>query len=124
MREPVRDEARREVAARGLTQTAVAHLTRDALGTIDLAALAPVKQLLKRFFSNEPWTDDDDDALAMAVGDGGEGDQAGGGRAELEPGLTLEWGWDDGPFRLRVESSATAPDDASSQNSAAATDLG
>ena len=43
MPESVRDDARREIAARGLTPDAVAHLTRDALGTIDFSVLAPVK---------------------------------------------------------------------------------
>jgi hypothetical protein len=44
----VRDEARGAVAARGLTPAAVGHLTRDALGRVDLDALAPIKGLLKR----------------------------------------------------------------------------
>lgn len=96
-REPVRDEARHEVAARGLTPTAVLHLTRDALGTIDLAALAPVKSLLKRFFSDEPWLASDDDALAALVGAGD-----GWWRHELDQDLELEFGWRDGAFRMDV----------------------
>jgi hypothetical protein len=66
----VRDESRKEVATRGLTPTAAAHLARDASGAIDLAALAGVKKLLKRFFSDEPWTADDDAALAELMGPG------------------------------------------------------
>ncbi len=97
MREPARDEARREVAARGLVPTAVAHLTRDALGTIDLAALAPVKGLLKRFFSDEQWRVGDDDALAQLVGPGD-----GWWRHELDEELGLEFGWRDGAFRMEV----------------------
>jgi hypothetical protein len=97
MREPVRDEARREVAARGLTSTAVAHLTREALGTIDLAALAPVKSLLKRFFSDEPWLAKDDDALAQLVGSGD-----GWWRHELDEDFGLEFGWREGAFRMEV----------------------
>ncbi len=69
-REDGRDLGRREIAARGLTASAVAHLTRDALGRIDLSALAPVKGLLKRFFSSESWNADDDAALAELVGPG------------------------------------------------------
>jgi HEAT repeats/Scaffold protein Nfu/NifU N terminal len=95
MREAVRDEARREVAARGLTPIAVTHLTRDALGTIDLAALAPVKGLLKRFFSDAPWLAHDDDALAALVGAGD-----GWWRLELDKDLELEFGWRDGAFRI------------------------
>ena len=89
---------RARVVERGLTADAVAHLT-PVVSSLPLEVLAPVKQLLKRFFSDQPWTDADDQALADAVGPGG-----GGGREELEPGLTLVWGWEDGRFRLRVES--------------------
>lgn len=95
MREAARDEARREVAARGLTAIAVTHLTHDALGTVDLAALAPVKGLLKRFFSDAPWRADDDDALAVLVGAGN-----GWWRHELDDALDLEFGWRDGAFRI------------------------
>lgn len=89
---------RARVVERGLTADAVAQLT-PVVSNLPLEALAPVKQLLKRFFSDQPWTDADDQALADAVGPG-----SGRGREELEPGLTLVWGWSDGRFRLRVES--------------------
>jgi hypothetical protein len=91
------DAARARVVERGLTAAAVGHLTQ-VLNDLSLEALGPVKQALKRFFSDQPWTEADDDALADAVGAG-----AGTGRKELEPGLTLGWGWEDGRFRLRVE---------------------
>ena len=58
-------------------------------------ALAPVKKLLKRFFSDEPWTDADDRSLADLVGPGD-----GWWRHELDDGLVLEFGWRDGLFRL------------------------
>jgi hypothetical protein len=90
-----RETGRREIAARGLTSAAVAHLTREALGTIDLAALAPVKKLLKTFFSDEPWTDADDRSLADLVGPGD-----GWWRHDLDDGLILEFGWRDGSFRI------------------------
>ena len=67
-----RNGLRRDVSGRGLTPAAVTHLTDDALGRVDFAALAPLKALLKRFFSSEPWTDEDDAALAQLLG-GGEG---------------------------------------------------
>lgn len=89
---------RARVVERGLTADAVAQLT-PVVSNLPLEALAPVKQLLKRFFSDQPWTDADDQALADAVGPG-----SGGGREELEPSLMLVWGWTDGRFRLRVES--------------------
>jgi len=97
MPESVRDAARREVAARGLTPAAVAHLTRDALGTVDFAALAPVKSLLKRFFSDDEWRANDDDALAELVGPGD-----GWWRHELDEDLAIEFGWRDGAFRMAV----------------------
>ena len=95
--DPVRDEARREVAARGLTSAAVALLTRDALGTIDLAVLAPVKKLLKCFFTDGPWAADDDDALADLVGVGD-----GWWRHDLDADFRFEFGWRDGAFRLEL----------------------
>jgi hypothetical protein len=69
---------------------------------LSLDRLGVVKQLLKRYFSEEPWTADDDETLADAVAT-----DAGAGRHELEPGLTLIWGSEGGRFRLRVEGAAT-----------------
>ncbi len=94
---PEFDAARARVVEHDLTVQAVGQLI-DVVSGLSLEALAPVKQLLKRFFSNGAWTDGDDEALADAVGPG-----VGGGRHELEPGLTLVWGWEEGRFRLRVE---------------------
>jgi hypothetical protein len=92
------DAARAQVVERGLTTEAIAELT-PVVSALPLDSLGPVKQLLKRFFSGAPWTADDDNALAEVVGPG-----TGGGRRELEPGLTLVWAWDGDRFRLRVES--------------------
>jgi hypothetical protein len=97
MPDAARDDARREVAARGLTPIAVTHLTRDALGGIDLANLAPVKQLLKRFFSDGEWTVADDDALAALAGSG-----AGWWRHDLDDDFRIEFGWRAGTFRMDV----------------------
>jgi Scaffold protein Nfu/NifU N terminal len=98
-----RDAGRRELAARGLTPAAVAHLTRDALGRIDLNHLAPVKGLLKQFFSDAPWTTDDDDAFAALVGPG-----QGWWHHELDEGFDLDFGWRQGRFRLEVARTALA----------------
>ena len=92
-----RDEIRREVARRGLTPLAVSYLVREALGRIELDALAPVKGLLKQFFSGGPWTTDDDDALARLVGAG-----EGWWEHKLEGGFAFAFGWHDGPFRLEL----------------------
>ena len=96
---PEFDAGRTQVVEHRLTVQAVGQLT-EVVNGLSLEALAPVKQLLKRFFSQEAWTEADDEALADAVGPG-----VGGGHSELEPGLALVWGWEDGRFRLRVESS-------------------
>lgn len=95
--DPARDEARQEVAKRGLTPAAAGHLTTDALRTIDFAALAPVKKLLKQFFSDESWSAGDDDALAELVGSG-----EGWWRRDLDDDFRLEFGWRDDLFRLEV----------------------
>jgi Scaffold protein Nfu/NifU N terminal/HEAT repeats len=98
---PELDAARARVVAEGLTVTALTQLTPMVTGLgLSLEALGPVKQLQKRFFSDVPWTPVDDDALADAIGPGADGVT----RFELEPGLTLLWGWEGGRFRLRVES--------------------
>jgi hypothetical protein len=94
------DALRARVGASELTGTAVGALS-PLVRTLPLEALTPVKQLLKQYFSDRPWTDADDDALAELVG---APDPAGAdpGRAELAPGLVLVWAWADGPFRLRL----------------------
>ena len=98
---PELDAARARVVARGLVLEAIAQLTPVVIGLgLSLEALGPVKQLQKRFFSDVPWTRDDDEALADAIGP----DVDGTDRHELEPGLTLLWGWEGGRFRLRVAS--------------------
>jgi hypothetical protein len=95
---PELDAARAQVLERGLVPDAIAALT-PVVGELPLDALAPVKQRLKRFFSDAPWTLDDADALADVVGTG-----SGGGRHELGPGLTLVWGWEDDRFELGIDS--------------------
>ena len=91
------DAGRRQVVERGLMPQAISELNAVVTG-LPLEALGPVKQLLKRFFSEQPWTAADDQALADAIGPG-----AGDVRHSLEPGLTLRWGWPEGRFVLRVE---------------------
>jgi len=103
------DALRREAAARGLTPTAVAHLTRDALGRIDLESLAPVKALLKRFFSAEPWTDDHDAQLAQLVNDS-PGDRDRWWRYGLDDDIALEFGWRDGRFRIELSTDSNTID--------------
>src|SRR4051794_16029533 len=68
-------------------------------------ALGPVKTLLKRYLSAGPWGREDADALADAVGLGN-----GWWRRELDPDVTLEFGWQDGGrFQVRLSSTAATP---------------
>jgi hypothetical protein len=94
------DALRARVGASDLTGPAVGALS-PLVRALPFEALTPVKQLLKRYFSDQPWTDADDAALAELVG---APDPAGAaaGRVELAPGLVLVWAWADGPFRLRL----------------------
>ena len=95
---PELDAARSLVVKRGLVAPAITELT-NALREIPFESLAPAKQLLKRFFSDQPWAATQDDALADAVGPG-----TGAGRFVLDAELTLRWEWRANRFRLRVES--------------------
>ncbi len=97
------DEARRLVVERGLARAAFGHLTVDAFLTLPFEALAPTKALLKRFFSTEEWGPGDDDALAAAVGPG-----AGRWRRDLGPDVTLDYGWVDDRFGVRVSTTGAA----------------
>lgn len=110
------DAARRLVVERNLAAAAFTNLT-DAFTTLPWEALGPVKTLLKRYLSTGPWGPEDDDALAAAVG-GGEGWW----RRELDDDLALEFGWEAGRFRVRVEGQgAGAPDAAAAGDPLAAT---
>jgi len=101
---PDLDAARARVAREGMTPDAVGELTGVVSG-LSLEALGPVKQLLKRFFSDQPWTEADDGDLADAIGPGAEA-----GRAELRGGLVLSWSCEQGRFRLRVEDRSRPPE--------------
>lgn len=96
------DQARRLVTERALAAPAFASLT-EAMTAVPFEALGPVKTLLKRYLSTEPWGPDDAAALAEAVGPGD-----GWWRRELDPDVTLEFGWRDGRFEVRLESAASA----------------
>ena len=96
---PTLDARRARVATDGLTGAAVAELT-PVVRALPLEALGPVKQLLKQFFSDQPWTEADDDALADVVGPGGTA--SGPASHELQPDLVLAWGWASNRFWLRL----------------------
>ena len=67
--------------------------------------LAPLKTLLKRFFSDQPWTTDDDRELADLVGPG-----EGWWSHPLDQGFGLEFGWREGAFRLELTPPPRTPE--------------
>lgn len=97
----VRDQCRRDVAALGLVPDAAAHLTRDALGHVEFSQLAPLKGMIKQFFSDRPWTTDDDRTLADLMGPG-----AGWWSHVLGGDFEFEFGWRDGDFRIDLSPAA------------------
>jgi hypothetical protein len=99
------DVARRLVVERGLARAAFEHLTVDAFLTLPFEALGPTKALLKRFFSTEGWGPADDHALAAAVGPGD-----GTWRRALDADVTLDYGWVDGRFGVRVSAEGAGTD--------------
>jgi hypothetical protein len=92
-----RDAVRHEIARRGLTPAVVAYLANEALNRIEFDRLAPLKGLLKQFFSDAPWTSDDDAAMAALIGPG-----EGWWRHELDGGFQIAFGWRDGVFRIEL----------------------
>ncbi len=90
------DEARRLVVERGLAGAAFGHLTEAVMG-LPFEALGPVKTLLKRFLSAGPWSEADDDALALAVGAGD-----GWWERDLDAGVPLRFGWAGGRFQVSL----------------------
>ncbi len=97
-----KDSDRALVVERNLAGAAFGHLT-EAFMTLPFEALGPVKTLLKRYLSTGPWSAEDDDALAAAVGAG-----EGWWERELEPDVAIAFGWEDGRFRVEVRSAAPA----------------
>ncbi len=96
------NDARRLVVERGLAAGAFGHLT-EAFLNLPFESLGPVKTLLKRYLSAAPWTAEDDDALAAAVGPG-----EGWWLRALDDELTLDFGWAGGRFGVRVAGTSPA----------------
>ena len=59
---------------------------------------------LRRFFSEGPWTVEDDAGLSGLVGPG-----EGWTEEELAPGIRLSYGWRGGNFKVEVDADAEAP---------------
>lgn len=119
------DAARALVAQRDLTGAAVGALS-ETVRKLPMEALALVKQLLKRFFSDQPWDEGDDATLAQLFGTGSGAAASTSERLALDPELTLVWGWENGRFTLRVtrDQVAARRSDDTAPASAADDDLG
>lgn len=91
------DEARRLVADRRLSSTAVEQVIRNAFGRLPISLVERGRALLRRYFSSEPWGYDEAAALAGIVGPG-----SGWQSVTLDSELTLEWGWRGETFRVEV----------------------
>jgi len=97
---PVSDEsARAAVSEQGLLGVASEHLTTEVAVHLPFGALGAFKGALKRFFSREPWTEEDARALSDLVSphlDHGWWEH------DLGAGLRLQHGVVDGAYRLEV----------------------
>ena len=107
-----RDSARTRVAQEGLTQLAVERIARTSLHRMPITLVDRARSQLGRFFSEAPWTVEDDAGLSAIIGPG-----EGWMREELAPGLRIEYGWRGGTFRIDLDADPAAP----GPNGAAAT---
>ena len=93
------DQTRAAIASQGLVATASAYLTGDVATSLPFESLGGFKDLLKRFFSSNPWTAADDEALAAIVTPHVE---ASWWQHDLGGGIILGYGLDDGRFVMTV----------------------
>jgi HEAT repeats len=101
-----RDAARLRIARAGLTQTAVERVSRPSFGRMPITLVDRARAQLRRFFSEGPWTVEDDAGLAGLVGPGD-----GWTEEELAPGIQLSYGWRGGAFKVEIVADAqTAAD--------------
>jgi hypothetical protein len=92
-----RDGARLRIARAGLTQAAVERVSRQSFGRMPITLVDRARAQLRRFFSEGPWTVEDDAGLSGVVGPG-----EGWTEEELAPGIRLSYGWRFGSFKIDV----------------------
>jgi hypothetical protein len=93
-----RDAARLRIAHAGLTQAAVEHVSRTSFGRMPITLVDRARAQLRRFFSEGPWTVEDDAGLSGLVGPG-----EGWTEEELAPGIRLGYGWRSTHFKIEVD---------------------
>ena len=92
-----RDAARLRITRAGLTQTAVERVSRTSFGRMPITLVDRARAQLRRFFSEGPWTVEDDAGLSGLVGPG-----EGWTEEELAPGIGVGYGWRFGVFKVEV----------------------
>jgi hypothetical protein len=92
-----RDAARLRIARAGLTQGAVERVSRTSFGRMPITLVDRARAQLRRFFSEGPWTVEDDAGLSGLVGPG-----EGWTEEELAPGIRLNFGWRGGSFKVEI----------------------
>jgi HEAT repeats len=92
-----RDAARLRIARAGLTQAAVERVSRTSFGRMPITLVDRARAQLRRFFSEGPWTVEDDAGLSGLVGPG-----EGWTEEELAPGIRLSYGWRFSIFKVEV----------------------
>jgi len=93
-----RDAARLFIAREGLTQAAVERVARTSFGRMPITLVDRARGQLRRFFSEGPWTVEDDAGLSGLVGPG-----EGWTEEELAPHIRLAFGWRGGNFKIDVD---------------------
>jgi hypothetical protein len=93
-----RNAARARIARSGLTQAAVERVARNSFGRLPITLVDRARASLTRFFSDAPWTVEDDVALSALVGPG-----QGWTEDELAPGIHVAFGWRGGTFKIDAE---------------------
>lgn len=100
-----RDAARQRIAQAGLTQSAVERVSRTSFGRMPITLVDRARAQLRRFFSEGPWTVEDDAGLSGLVGPG-----EGWTEEELAPGVRVSYGWRFGNFKVDVQADPPAAD--------------
>lgn len=98
-------EARVAVAERGLVAAASNHLTETVASRLAFEELGPFKTLLKRYFSAQPWSDDDAAELSALVAPHLADEWW---EHDLGEGLTMTHGIEGDRYVLRVDGEVSA----------------
>ncbi len=98
-----RDVARLRIAREGLAQIAVEQVARTSFARLPITLVDRARAQLRRFFSEGPWTVEDDAGLSGLVGPGD-----GWTEVDLAPGVRLAFGWRGGSFKIDADADAVA----------------